>query len=62
VNGRLTLLTAQRVLRQLRNDPRTVALLVLVPCVLIGLLAWIYQGTRVFDASAPPCSGSSPSW
>ena len=32
-----------RVLRQIRHDPRTLVLLVVVPCVLVGLLAWIYR-------------------
>ena len=35
--------TAGRVLRQIRRDPRTLALMLVVPCVLLGLLAWIYQ-------------------
>jgi ABC-2 type transport system permease protein len=38
-----TLATAERVLRQVRRDPRTLALLIVVPCVLLGLLAWIYS-------------------
>jgi len=46
---RLTVLTAGRVLRQVRHDPRTVAMLMVVPCVLLGLLAWVYHGTPVFD-------------
>ena len=46
---RCTLATAGRVLRQVRADHRTVALMLVVPCVLIGLLAWIYNGTHVFD-------------
>jgi ABC-2 type transport system permease protein len=33
--------TAERVLRQLRHDPRTVALLLVVPSLLMALLAWI---------------------
>lgn len=37
--------TAARVLRQLRHDPRTIALLLVVPVVLTGLLAWILSGT-----------------
>jgi ABC-2 type transport system permease protein len=49
MNPRLTLATAGRVLHQVRGDRRTVALLLVVPCVLIGLLAWVYQGTGVFD-------------
>ena len=42
MNGRITLATAGRILRQLRGDHRTVGLLIVVPCVLLGLLAWIY--------------------
>ncbi|MDQ2758447.1 MAG: ABC transporter permease [Actinomycetota bacterium] len=57
---RLTLLTAGRVLRQLRADPRTIALLLVVPCVLIGLLAWIYVGTPVFDRIGPALLGVFP--
>ena len=50
MSPRLTLATADRVLRQIRHDPRTIGLLVVVPCVLMGLLAWIYQNTPVFDS------------
>jgi ABC-2 type transport system permease protein len=56
----LTLATAARVLRQVRHDPRTLALLVVVPCVLIGLLAWMYDGTPVFDAIGPALLGVFP--
>ncbi|WP_370894288.1 ABC transporter permease [Janibacter sp. GXQ6167] len=44
-----TLATTGRILRQIRADKRTVALLLVVPCVLIGLLAWMYIDTPVFD-------------
>ena len=48
------LATARRVLLQLRADPRTVALLLVVPCVLIGLLAWVYDGSPgTFDRVGP---------
>ena len=57
---RLTLATADRVLRQIRHDPRTIALLVVVPCVLLGLLAWIYDGTPVFDHLGAPLLGVFP--
>ena len=57
---RLTLATADRVLRQIRHDPRTIGLLVVVPCVLIGLLAWIYDGTPVFDHLGAPLLGVFP--
>ncbi len=56
----LSLLTAGRVLRQLREDHRTIAMLLLVPCVLIGLLAWIYQGTPVFNQIGPALLGVFP--
>jgi ABC-2 type transport system permease protein len=60
MNPQLTLATAGRVLRQIRHDPRTIALLVVVPCVLMGLLAWIYADTPVFDAIGAPLLGVFP--
>ncbi len=47
--------TARRVLDQLRHDPRTLALVLLVPCVLMTLLRFVYEGRpRVFDAAGAP--------
>src|SRR5215212_370781 len=60
MSARLTLATAARVLRQIRHDPRTVGLLVIVPCVLVGLLAWIYRETPVFDLIGAPLIGVFP--
>jgi ABC-2 type transport system permease protein len=60
MNPRLTLVTAGRVLRQIRHDPRTIGLLVVVPCVLLGLLAWIYKNTPVFDSLGAPQLGIFP--
>jgi ABC-2 type transport system permease protein len=60
MNPRLTLVTAGRVLRQIRHDPRTIGLLVVVPCVLLGLLAWIYKNTPVFDSLGAPLLGIFP--
>ncbi len=60
MSPRLTLATAGRVLRQVRHDPRTIGLLVVVPCVLMGLLAWIYADTPVFDALGAPLLGVFP--
>jgi ABC-2 type transport system permease protein len=60
MNPRLTIATADRVLRQIRHDPRTIALLIVVPCVLIGLLAWVYDGTPVFDSIGAPLLGVFP--
>jgi ABC-2 type transport system permease protein len=45
-----TVSTAARVLRQLRNDPRTIALLLLVPCLLLLLLRYVFDGSpQTFD-------------
>jgi ABC-2 type transport system permease protein len=57
---RLTLATAGRVLRQVRHDPRTIALLLVVPCVLIGLLAWVYENGPIFDRLGAPLLGIFP--
>ncbi|MFF2652500.1 ABC transporter permease [Streptomyces sp. NPDC058045] len=46
MNASRTLATAARVLRQLRHDPRSIALMILVPCLMLFLLRY------VFDASA----------
>ncbi len=52
---RRTTATARRVLSQLRHDPRTVALLILVPCILETLLRFIYSHRRaVFDQAGAP--------
>jgi ABC-2 type transport system permease protein len=60
MSPRLTLVTTGRVLRQIRHDPRTIGLLVVVPCVLLGLLAWIYKNTPVFDRLGAPLLGIFP--
>ncbi len=60
MSARLTLATAARVLRQLRHDRRTLAMLLVVPCVLIGLLAWVFDGTPVFDRLGAPLLGVFP--
>jgi len=62
VNPRITLATAGRILRQLRGDHRTVALMLVVPCVLLGLLAWIYADAPidVFDRIGPALLGVFP--
>lgn len=48
-----TFATAGRVLTQIRHDPRTIALLLIMPSVLIGLLAWVITDTPVFDQVGP---------
>src|SRR6186713_1999049 len=55
-----TLATARRVLGQLRHDPRTLVMLLVVPCVLVGLLAWVFTGTPVFDRIGAPLLGIFP--
>jgi ABC-2 type transport system permease protein len=54
-----TLATAARVLGQLRHDPRTLALLLVVPVALMGLLAWILPDL-VFDEWGAPLLGIFP--
>ncbi|WP_406726180.1 ABC transporter permease [Streptomyces sp. GD-15H] len=50
LNASRTLATAARVLRQLRHDPRTIALMLLVPCLMLLLLRYVFDGSpRVFD-------------
>jgi ABC-2 type transport system permease protein len=45
-----TTATAGRVLRQLRHDPRTIALMLLVPCLMLVLLRYVFDGSpRTFD-------------
>jgi len=60
VNPSLVLATAARVLRQIRTDHRTVALILVIPMVSIGLIAWIYNNTPVFDAIGPALLGVFP--
>jgi ABC transporter DrrB family efflux protein len=50
---RRTLATAGRVLTQIRHDPRTIGLLLVVPSLLIGLMAWLFSDTPVFDLVGP---------
>jgi ABC-2 type transport system permease protein len=60
VSARLTLATAGRVLAQVRHDPRTVAILILLPCLLLGLIAWMFNGTPVLDQFGPLLLGLFP--
>ena len=48
-----TLATTGRVLTQIRHDPRTIALLLVVPSLLIGLVAWMFTDTDVFADIGP---------
>src|SRR5690606_14438912 len=47
---RRTLATAGRVLQQLRHDPRSIALMLVAPSLLVGLFAWLFaEQDGVFD-------------
>jgi len=52
--------TAARVLKQLRHDPRTVGLMLMVPTVVIALLWWIYAGDETFDIAGLLMLGMFP--
>jgi ABC-2 type transport system permease protein len=61
MNLRRTLLTSRRILEQLRHDPRTLALLLLVPTALVGLLAWsLVNQPGAFDSIGPKLLGVFP--
>lgn len=58
---RIILATFKRVLWQLLHDPRTLGLMFVVPCVLLGLLAWMYSGTpHLFDLIGASMLGIFP--
>ena len=54
-----TVATARRVLAQLRHDPRTIALLLVVPAMLMTLLAWILDDAN-WQRYAPGLLGIFP--
>ena len=57
----LTFATAGRVLSQLRGDHRTVALIIALPCLLIGLIAWMFDDQpQVLDRFGPMLVGIFP--
>lgn len=61
MSPRRTVATSGRVLRQLSHDHRTLGLLFVVPVVLMGLLAWVFEGnTLVFDKVGPALLGVFP--
>ncbi|MEV4137958.1 ABC transporter permease [Dactylosporangium sp. NPDC049742] len=50
MSARLTFATAGRILRQLRHDRRTIALILVVPTVLLTLLRYLYDtNPQLFD-------------
>ncbi|MER6790051.1 ABC transporter permease [Streptomyces sp. NPDC000658] len=61
LNASRTTATAARVLRQLRHDPRTIALLILIPCVMLFLLRYVFDGSpRTFDSIGASLLGIFP--
>ena len=55
MNGVLTFATAGRVLRQLSHDPRSIALMLVAPSLLVGLFAWLFSEQEgVFDQFGGP--------
>jgi ABC-2 type transport system permease protein len=58
---RITLATAGRVLRQLRHDHRTLALVILVPPLLVTLMKYVFYGQEeTFDRIGAPLVGIFP--
>jgi ABC-2 type transport system permease protein len=60
MNPTLTLATARRILAQLRHDPRTVVMLVLVPSLLMVLLRYVFNSPLIFSRVAPALLGVFP--
>jgi ABC-2 type transport system permease protein len=60
MNASTTLATAARVLRQLRHDPRTVALMIVVPSMLMVLLRYVFDSKVEFNVLAPSLLGIFP--
>lgn len=56
----ITFATTRRVLNQLRHDPRTVALMLLVPSMLMVLLRFVFNSEQAFSRSAPALLGVFP--
>jgi ABC-2 type transport system permease protein len=61
MSARITLATAGRVLRQVRHDRRTLALVIVVPPVLMTLFKYVFYGQEeTFDRVGPPLVGIFP--
>ncbi len=59
--GRATIATARRILAQLRGDPRTIALIMIVPLVLLGLLKLLLANDEAtFQKVGAPLLGIFP--
>jgi ABC transporter DrrB family efflux protein len=61
MSARRTAATSGRVLMQLLHDPRTIALMIVVPCVLVTLLKYVFNGQpQMFNNLAPMILGIFP--
>ncbi|MCC2309500.1 ABC transporter permease [Cellulomonas chengniuliangii] len=60
MSAALTFATARRVLAQVRADPRTLGLVIVLPCLLLWLVAWMFEGTDVLDRFGPLLLGLFP--
>ncbi|MET9564817.1 MULTISPECIES: ABC transporter permease [Streptomyces] len=61
INLARTTATATRVLSQLRHDPRTIALMILIPCLMLLLLRYVFDGSpRTFDSIGASLLGIFP--
>jgi ABC-2 type transport system permease protein len=61
VSVRVTLATAARVLRQILRDPRTLALILVVPPALLTLFKYVFDGQpATFNRVGPPMVGIFP--
>ncbi len=61
MTGRATIATARRILAQLRGDPRTIALIMVVPLILLGLLKLLLENDEAtFQKVGAPLLGIFP--
>lgn len=56
----ITAATARRILSQLRHDPRTVVMLIVVPSLLMVLLRYVFNSEGIFSRIAPALLGVFP--
>ncbi len=61
MNPLITLAVARRVLTQLRRDHRTVAMMLLLPCLLLTLIWWMFdRDDDIFNQLGPPLLAMFP--
>jgi ABC-2 type transport system permease protein len=60
MSARVTFAVARRVLSQLRRDPRTLVLIIAVPCLLETLLQQLFRGGPQFQHVGAPLLGLFP--